>query len=166
MPEQVLACYNGPGASTLEFKIEAVAENVGMSLRRVNPTVAIGGVDTTYHSPYGYPGLQPDAERSGSATISITARVSGAAASSSGLYSYVVTVPIAVFSDHPFVDPTNALHAWFFRNRWHEVSYYAVAAGHAPSGAGSCTTNVDCLFVARYFDSNRQPTAAGCAASC
>ncbi len=52
---------------------------------------------------------------------------------------------MAVVADHPVIDPTSANYNWFFRNRWPEVAYYALAPGIAPSGARSCTTGTTCL---------------------
>src|SRR5207248_7964757 len=60
-------------------------------------------------------------------------------------YTTTISVPIALFGDHDVVDPSNVTYNWFYRNRWPEVAYYAVAAGIAPSGARSCTTSSTCL---------------------
>jgi len=43
------------------------------------------------------------------------------------------------------VDPTDATYNWFFRNNWHQGSYYAVAPDIAPSGPRACGAN--CLTV-------------------
>ena len=45
------------------------------------------------------------------------------------------------------VNPQERKWEEFYRNRWQEVSYYAVAPGIAPSGARSCTTSTTCLQV-------------------
>jgi hypothetical protein len=78
-------------------------------------------------------------------------------------HSQTITVPMALLSDHELVDPGNANppvggidHAWFFRNKWHELSYYAVAGGIAPSGARSCTTSVNCLRVSYHPNDGKQ----------
>lgn len=59
-----------------------------------------------------------------------------------------VTVPIGVFQDHPL---NTALSTdnwyWFTANRWYDVTYYAVAASHTPSGAHNCTSASDCITV-------------------
>ncbi|MDQ5850432.1 MAG: hypothetical protein M3544_15845, partial [Pseudomonadota bacterium] len=37
---------------------------------------------------------------------------------------------------------------WFIANRWYDVTYYAIAASHAPSGAlHNCQTVADCIAV-------------------
>jgi hypothetical protein len=59
-------------------------------------------------------------------------------------------VPIGVLADHPLVDVNNTTYGWFLRNKWHEVSYYAVAPGIAPGGGGSCTNSTTCLSVAYH----------------
>ena len=62
-----------------------------------------------------------------------------------------VTVPATAFADHPaltafFDSPTTQ---WYLNNRWYELTYYAVAPSHSPSGASrNCTVTLDCLTVA------------------
>lgn len=61
-----------------------------------------------------------------------------------------VTVPVTAFADHPaltafFASPTTQ---WYLNNRWYELTYYAVAPSHSPSGATrDCRTAPDCLTV-------------------
>ena len=43
------------------------------------------------------------------------------------------------------LDPSNTAYNWFYRNRWPEVTYYAIASGVAPGGGGVCTTGTNCL---------------------
>ena len=61
---------------------------------------------------------------------------------------------MGLLADHELVDPGNSNpapgftdHTWYFRNKWNELSYYALAAGVAPSGVRSCTTGGTCLQV-------------------
>lgn len=180
--------YNSTGAlaanSTTSFTLGAVAGNAGMSLRQINSTVPFTGVDTLLNAPYGYTvrgsGAVPpggELKSDGSATISVDTRIIWPVATSStpdilcglvsllfGLpcyqYTKTFTVPMALLSDHEFVDPGNSNpaigftdHTWYFRNKWHELSYYALASGVAASGARSCTTGGTCLQVAQYFPS-------------
>ena len=70
-------------------------------------------------------------------------------------YEYTVSVPLGVVADHPLVDATSA-YGWFYRNRWQEVSNYAIASGIAPSGARSCTTGTNCLTLAYDVNSGKQ----------
>src|ERR1044071_8732018 len=62
-----------------------------------------------------------------------------------------ISIPISMIVDHPLVDPNDNTYNWFLRNKWHEVTYYAVAPPVAPSGTGACTpaTGIvtDCLTV-------------------
>jgi len=39
----------------------------------------------------------------------------------------------------PSVDPVDPAYAWFTRNRWNQVMYYAVSPGYAPGGGNACT---------------------------
>jgi hypothetical protein len=61
-----------------------------------------------------------------------------------------ITVPAGVFADHPqltafFADPQTQ---WYLNNRWYELTYYAVAPSHSPSGAvRDCRAAPDCLTV-------------------
>jgi hypothetical protein len=157
------------GNTGMTFNLDAVASNVGMSLRQINnPTAssrspAITGIDTTYvTNPIGYSVTQGTLNNDGSATVRINARFASGSGTALGAlsgitctffgipllcYQYTVSVPIGVVADHPLVDATNTAYNWFFRNKWHEVSYYAIAAGIAPSGARSCTTSSTCLQV-------------------
>src|SRR6185295_3570903 len=68
----------------------------------------------------------------------------------------LISVPIGVLADHPIVDVSNATYGWFLRNKWHEVSYYAVAPGIAPGGGGSCATAISCLGVTYHPSDGKQ----------
>jgi len=63
--------------------------------------------------------------------------------------SGVIRIPITVFQDHPLLNPgTSDPWYWFTSNKWYEVTYYAVAPSHLPSGAThNCSTAGDCLSV-------------------
>ena len=63
---------------------------------------------------------------------------------------------MGLLSDHPLVDESDTTYKWFLRNKWHQVSYYAVAPGILPSGARSCTTAVDCLQVDYHANLGKQ----------
>jgi hypothetical protein len=132
---------------------------------------AIGGIDTTYaNAPIGYSVTSAAMNSDGSATVRVNARVTTAGASVLGVlgtltcnvlgvplcYSSTVTVPMALIGDHDILDPSNANMNWFFRNKWHEVGYYAVAPNIVPSGTRSCsdTPPVTCLQVAYHRDKN------------
>jgi hypothetical protein len=61
-----------------------------------------------------------------------------------------VTVPIAIFQDHPALTPVfnaGTDWEWFIENRWYDAMYYAVAPRHAPGGSPhDCRPN-NCLGV-------------------
>ena len=157
--------------ASMTFDFSPRASNVAMALRQINATVPITGLDATYNAPYGYIATVGGStiNSDGSATIALSARIpqgTGAPLGISvlcGLLSQiltltcnhtVVTVPIALLSDHEFVDPGNGNaaagyndHTWFYRNKWHELSYYALASGVSANGARACTTGTSCLVV-------------------
>ena len=162
------------GNTTLVVDLSAIASNVGMTWRKLNlPTGAapeITGIDTAYvNSPVGYSISSAAMNTDGSATIAIRARVQtsgGAVLAALGAVScsffgiplcraVTVSVPIALFGDQDVFDPNNSATNWFFRNKWNEVSYYAVAPNITPSGPHSCTTSSTCLQVTRHIDDGK-----------
>jgi hypothetical protein len=173
----VLTCniytYDGLNSNaSMTFNFSPRANNAGMALRQINATVPFTGLDATYNAPYGYNTIAgaSTVNNDGSATVALTARVTTGGGTILGIslplcgilswlfglncYQRTVTVPMALLSDHQLVDPGNSNpaggftdHSWYFRTKWNEFSYYAVAAGIAPSGARSCTTGTNCLVV-------------------
>ena len=73
------------------------------------------------------------------------------------------SVPISVFADHPLVNPPAGDAArWFFSNRWHDVTYYAVSPGHLPSGSRDCVASANCLTLNVQAGATlRPPRASG-----
>ena len=152
-----------PGMS---ISLDAVANNAGMTLRQASsPTGTsqapqVTGVDTSFNNPFGYTVTAGTLNSDGSATVRVNAQFAAGSGSLlailSGLtcgllglfcFQYTISVPMAILADHALIDPTNSQYSWFYRNRWQEVSYYAIAPGIAPSGARSCTTSTTCLQV-------------------
>ena len=150
----------------------ATANNVGMTLRQINYSAdpvapPITGIDTTFvNSPIGYTVTSGTMNFDGSATVRISAALVNPGSNlladatclllSIGCRVATVQVPMALLGDHPVVDPSNSTYTWFYRNKWHEVSYYAVAPGIAPSGARSCTTSSTCLQVTYHPNDGKQ----------
>ena len=144
----------------MTINLDAVASNVGMTLRQVSsPTASsaapqITGVDpSAVNNPFGYNTTAATLNSDGSATVRINAQfapgsgsllavLSGLTCGLLGLFcfKYTLSVPLAILADHALIDPTNSQYSWFYRNRWQEVSYYAVAPGIAPSGAARFST--------------------------
>ena len=158
----------------MTINLNAVARNVGMTFRTVaSPSATskapqISGIDTTSNSPFGYTITSATLNNDGSATVRINARFAAGSGSLlavlSGLtcgllgllcFKYTIAVPMAILADHALVDPSNDAYNWFYRNRWQEVAYYALAPGIAPSGARSCTTSSTCLQVNYNADAGK-----------
>jgi hypothetical protein len=158
----------------MTVNLDAVASNVGMTLRSVSsPTASskapeISGIDTSTNGPFGYTITSATMNNDGSATVRINARFASGSGSLlavlSGLtcgllgllcFKYTIAVPMAILADHALVDPSNSAYNWFYRNRWQEVAYYAIAPGIAPSGARSCTTSSTCLQVNYNSDAGK-----------
>jgi hypothetical protein len=161
-----------PASAT--YMITHTANNVGFSLRQFDTTVALG--NTAAWAIASAPNL-PTLNADGSATISVTGTTNPAGGGNlilailegllcglgglGGLLfdcaTHTVTVPIAIFADHPLIlDSAANPQQWFVRNGWHQVAYYAIAPTMAPGAAGGCTSNSDCLRVTYHANDFRQ----------
>jgi hypothetical protein len=161
------------GPYWMTFTLDATADSVGMALRQINAAVQVTGVDTSasgVNLPFGYSVSSATMNADGSATLSVSSRtpdsslgligdalcgLTGALALSNNCYQHTITLPF-MFVDQPILYTSNTTFAWFYRNRWHESMYYAVAAGNAPSGTGTCTAGTNCLSVNGLTPSNTQ----------
>jgi len=153
------------GPFFMNFDMSVSATNVGNALRRLDSTVAMTGAGAyTINSA----AMNNDASASVAFSSSFPAGggllvfLLGGVACPVGLacYDFTIDIPIALFADHPLVDKDNASNGWFVRNRWHELSYYALAPGVAPSQAAprSCTPP-NCLTV-NYVSASANYTPA------
>jgi hypothetical protein len=149
----VLLLFCAPG--TVNFTLTGTAANVGMALRELNSAATMGNVDTAGRSVSGV------LNSNGSATVALSGQAQGSGGD--GIVGLLgdtlcgvlgvalvckqetISVPIGVLADHPILDPASATYSWFFRNNWHQVSWYAVAPDIAPSGPRACGAN--CLTV-------------------
>jgi hypothetical protein len=149
----------------ITFTLDVPSDNIGMALRQVNNAVQMTGVETAgagaINPPFGYTVDRAQMNNDGSATVRLTSRVAGA---SGGLIAdllcglnlvqglladcaqHTITLPF-IWVDQPMLYASNATMAWFYRNGWHQLMYYAVAAGNAPSGTGTCAAGTTCLSV-------------------
>jgi hypothetical protein len=164
------------GNTALRVNVSAVASNAAMALRKPMTVGAtsrapqVGGIDTSYqNSPFGYTVTAGALNADGSATVVINGYFSSGSGSVlavlgaltcnqllfgfipvSTCYRYTMTIPMALVQDHPVVAIDDSTYNWFYRNKWHEVSLYAVAPGFLRSGAGSCVTSSTCLQVSNH----------------
>jgi hypothetical protein len=152
--------------NTVQFKMVAIANNVGMALRQLNPLAAMVGVSAApVPALSGVLNDDSGPVAAGSATITVEGSaivgsggllddlicgLSGGAGLVRDCHSHELSFPITLLADHPILDSTDATYGWFMRNKWHEVAYYSVATGVAPSGARSCATNSNCLTVTNH----------------
>lgn len=160
---QVLTCRIRASTSLLGFanwmrlSVTVRASNVGMGLRALNGGVQVGGISASMvNAPVGYTIDSATLNTDGSASVTLSTGFDSGSGSILAVlgsltctiffiplcYEYTMSVPMALFSDHPVVDPSNATTSWFFRNRWHETAHYAVAPTVAPSQAAprGCNT--------------------------
>lgn len=164
-------CGTG-GSTSVSLTIDVNANNVGMAMRRINVNAAVTNIDPGSLAVVTVGGASPlpsISATNGSATVRLSATATPPAAGSLasnalcgiggflgfffGCAQHSVSVPITLFADHPLLDPTTTgvgASGWFLRNRWHEVAYYAIAPGFAPSGAKSCVDGTTCLTVANH----------------
>lgn len=163
----------GCASTSLSFTLVGSAANVGMALRQLNSATTMTNVDTAGRAVAGT--LNSD----GSAAITLNATTPAPASTpfvsvfnllcglilldpTFGCLQSSFSVPITLLADHAILDSTStgANVGWFLRNKWHEVAYYAIAAGIAPDGARSCVTGTTCLSVA-YHRNNAGAVDAG-----
>jgi hypothetical protein len=77
--------------------------------------------------------------------------ITGLLALTLGCQQASLAVPILLLADHPILDTANGTYGWYLRNKWHEVTYYAVATNYSPAvrpAQPACTTGTNCLNVA------------------
>jgi hypothetical protein len=160
------------------FTLALTSNNVALALRQINAAVQITGVDTTatgVNVPLGYSVNAAAINADGSATVTITSRLpAGGGTAQPDLTclgagwewiadfvecrQHTITVPF-MWVDQPLLYATNATSAWYYRNLWHQRMYYAVSAGNAPSGAGTCA-GATCLSVSGVMPANAQRAIA------
>ena len=152
--------YNAPSIS-LAFGLNIT--NVAMGLRTLDLTkVTCTAVDDVGN---GIPAqtvactstaaMQTD----GSLTITVTTgAMPDIAASGWGTYAnYKINIERTVIGDHALLDPSASATAWFWRNEWYRLLYYATAATSTASQATpACTTGTNCLTVANLTPSNNK----------
>jgi hypothetical protein len=154
--------------STGTFVLSASASNVGAALRQFKTNATgISGFNTAATA------WTVNVNSSGTANVTASGTYTSGALDSTytncgisflihfffgtNCFVYTLSVPIFVFADHPtvhdFLTGGSPDTTWFLRNKWHVVSYYAVAAGMAPGGTNSCATGTTCLNVAYHRNS-------------
>ncbi len=151
----------GAPPSSVNFTLTATADNVGMGFRQLQTNVPMPGVLSAGRSAQGA------LTANGGATITLTGQADTSDLGGGGLLGFVlntvcglpllgsllgcaqdtISIPISMIVDHPLTDQNDVTYGWFRRNKWHEVTYYAVAPSIAPGGTGVCTTGTDCLTV-------------------
>jgi hypothetical protein len=146
------------------FTMEVTSDNVGMALRDINAQVQMTGVDTAaINPPFGYSMTSASMNADGSATVRLNARVTtggggflgGILDALCGLLGFLglfndcnqhtVTLPF-MWVDEPMLYANNATMDWWYRNGWHQLTYYAVSQDNAPNGDGTCA-GATCLTV-------------------
>jgi len=140
------------GPFTMNFDMTVRANNVGNALRQVDSTVAMTGANA-----YTINSVTMNADASATVDFSSSFPASGGllvfllgglpCPLGLACYDFTIQIPIGLFADHPVLDANDATYGWFTRNNWHQLSYYALAGGIAPSQPSprSCTTGTNCL---------------------
>ena len=149
--------------SWMTFTMDVDTRNIGMSFRQINAAVQMTGVDTTIagvNLPFGYSVTSAAMNNNGDATVRISSRVpqgsggplADAVCGLGGLlgffndcFQHVITLPF-MWVDAPLVQPTDPTAAWFYRNGWHQLMYYAISSANAPDGGGACA-GATCLTI-------------------
>jgi hypothetical protein len=160
----------GCAAGSIPVSISVSGSNVGMAMRQLIQQGTLTGLVMTNVSTVGR-SISGVLNADGSATVTVSGTVSYSGSgllfgnASCGLFfpltlilgckQSTLSIPTALIQDHPILDSTSTgagNMGWFLRNKWHEVSYYAVAAGFLPSGASSCVNSGTCLTVNYHRD--------------
>lgn len=146
----------GEYAGAVEVRMSAVASNVAMALRRLDPaqsSVKYGVGNCTTASPGTASGTFAS---DGSAAIGVSGWLPDLLVPVS---RYCVTANIGVLGDHALLDPNSATTGWFVRNKWYQLAYYALSPNHAASRTPprSCTASpLTCLSVANVTPADSQ----------
>jgi len=168
-----------PPTTTFNFTLTATAANVGMAMRTFNSTVSMTNINSAGRSVSG--AMNAD----GSATVTLTGTMTADGSGgfllpllaqltclmtlldliTNGCMPATISVPITLLADHRLLDTADLSTTtardlgWFVRNKWHEVTYYAVATGYSPSTMPiqpSCTTGTTCLSVTNISPAGAQ----------
>jgi hypothetical protein len=146
-------------ATTVQLRLTATADNVAMALRQFDPsriTVNYREVPLTWLPATATLTGQFNGS-DGTATMIAEATVPGTLLLS---YEFDITANIGALSDHPLLDASTASSTgWFVRNQWYRLAQYALAPGHAASGASprACSDSpLTCLSVANVAPADKQ----------
>jgi hypothetical protein len=149
-----LGCLLGCNCpASIEVSVLANADNVGNSMRTFTsaPISGFSGALTSSNTPLAATGAANADIRGNLDSDTCTAwLIFGLLFPCTAGHTRTVTVPITIFPEHPFVNPTTAdAWYWYLANNWHQVSYYAVAPNHVPGGSRDCVNPgyANCLNV-------------------
>lgn len=81
----------------------------------------------------------------GAATMTYVGTIANCTSSCST--ARTVTITFADLVTRGISSSTDPSAGWFIKNEWYRQTYYAVASGYRPGGAGSCTAATNCLTV-------------------
>ena len=147
-------------ATTVQVRLVATANNVVMALRQFDP-----GKVSVQIRPLPAPAWQSASTtmtgqfNPSDSTVTVTA-VASIAGTLSVAYAFDITAQISAFADHPLLDAsTSSSTGWFVRNEWYRLIHYAVAPGHAASGAAprACSdTPPTCLSATNVMPAGKQ----------
>jgi hypothetical protein len=147
----------------MNFKLTATANNVGMTMRKFDTTVAMTGIDPGGRGVGAVMASDGSAQvtLSGSITLSGGNLISNALCTFLGLtcYQMNISMPIALLADHPVLNSTDPVTGWFMRNEWYRVLYYAVAQATTPAAlpaAPACTPGTNCVTVSNLTPANNK----------
>jgi hypothetical protein len=173
----LLSCGLSTGSDTLAFSLNATAAKTGMALRQLNPATPMTNVDVAGRTASGVMNADGSAAitLTGTTTVAynsgllmgllggVLCSLSGLLLLTTGCQQAAIAVPILLLADHPVLDATNSTYGWYLRNKWHELTYYAVATNYTPAvrpGQPSCVTGSTCLSVSNVAPSGAQRAIA------
>lgn len=142
--------------TSLVLKMVVTADYVGRSFS-FKPTISSvtttnAGATATFTSTSFTVGSM---NSSGAATITYQGQMPNCTSSCSTVRTVTITISDLLSRGISASSDTDA--GWFIKNEWYRQTYYAVAPGYLPGGAGSCTAGTNCLTV-NNLDSTTYPT--------
>jgi hypothetical protein len=151
----------GPG---MVISMTATINNVAMGLRILDTTKAT--IEAENNDPSGAPltivtpSVTATMNSNGSVTITFSGTLPNIDVQGWDTWAlYRIRLKRSVIRDHALLDEATAgSAAWFVRNQWYRLLYYAPAPGHTAAAlpTPSCTSGGTCLSVTNVTPANKQ----------
>ena len=147
-------------APTVQLRLTATANHVPMALRQFDASKVTVALRELSDPVWQIAPTTLSGQFNSTDSTLTAAAVATVPAAPLASYVFEITADIRTFADHALLDPgTASSTGWFVRNQWYRFTHYAIAPGHATSGATprSCTDSpLTCLGVANVAPTGKQ----------